>query len=183
MRPRAELGGRLPTPVVSPACPCPYPRSYPCSCSWLSCLNAVINGYGMPGLYGRWWAGSARPQAWGTQIVRTLAAHACHRRGNHGAVARRLRCLPVASMPLPFACPCLLCPYSCLSLRIVVTVLTCGACHVYGPVHMVHTGERHRRQGVNETVMPGMWSVQAGGLRLSRLGRVCRFCTPLSHAA
>lgn len=48
---------------------------------------------------------------------------------------------------------------------------------------MVHTGERHRRQGADETVMPGMWSVQAGGLRLSRLGRVCRFCTPLSHAA
>ncbi|KFJ07909.1 hypothetical protein BTHE_0427 [Bifidobacterium thermophilum] len=33
--------------------------------------------------------------------------------------------------------------------------LACGVCLVYGPVHMVHMvhiGERHRRQGVNETV-------------------------------
>lgn len=51
LRPCAELGGRLPTPVTSPACPCSYPCS--CSCSCLSCLYTVTIGDGMPGLYGR----------------------------------------------------------------------------------------------------------------------------------
>ncbi len=111
--------------------------------------------------------GECRPQAWGTRIVRTLVAHACLRCGNHGAVARRLRCLPVASMPLP-TMPLLLPTVTYYALALVLFRRSClwrlsclwaGPHGPHGPhqyfqgfprstpaAHMVHTGERHRRQ-------------------------------------
>ena len=67
----------------------------------------------------------------GIQIVRTLAGS----------------CLPVASMPLPF----LALAYYALTLA-YRNCLACGACHVHGPVHMAHIGERHRRQTKEKAV-------------------------------
>lgn len=132
LRPCAELGGSLPTPVVSPACPC----SYPCSCSWLSCLNTVINGYGMPGLYGRWWAGSARPQAWGYSDC----AYPC------GFVLALWHLCPCRSLPLP-TMPLLLPTVTVLP---VVPVTSMGrstwstwSTSMFPRVPVVHTGGPH----------------------------------------
>ena len=85
----------------------------------------------------------------GIRIVETLGVH------DGTQIVRTF----VVSMP--FACPCLLCPYSYLSLRIVVAVLPVvpvlsmgrstsmfprvPAAHIGGST-LVHIGERHRRQ-------------------------------------
>lgn len=50
-------------------------------------------------------------------------------------------------MPMPF----LALAYYALTLT-YRNCLACGACHVHGPVHMVHIGERHRRQTKEKAV-------------------------------
>lgn len=62
-------------------------------------------------------------------------------------VPLRVRACPVASMPMPF----LALAYYALTLT-YRNCLACGACHVHGPVHMVHIGERHRRQTKEKAV-------------------------------
>lgn len=95
----------------------------------------------------------------GTRIVRTLVAYAVR-------------------LPLPTS------PYSCLSLRIVVTVLTCGACHVYGPVHMVHMVHINVSKGSRGPHRRSTWSTPAsatGGK--GRTKRSCPACGACRRAA